>query len=110
VDSRMNVAQTGNFTAATGSIPTIGRDYAFIAKAQELKLNTISEPLKGVRGYYLLKVTHRSNFDSSDYEIKRNTIRDQILSEKRNMYFSQWLTKVKKDADIEDNRYKFFEQ
>jgi peptidyl-prolyl cis-trans isomerase D len=109
VDQRMKVTQTGNFMGVAGSVPTVGRDYAFIAKAQELELNKISEPVKGVRGYYLMKLIHKTNFDSSDYEIKRNTIRDQILAEKRNMYFSQWLTKAKKDADIEDNRYLFFE-
>jgi len=110
VDKRMRINQTGNFTGATGSVPAVGRDFAFIAKAQELKLNSLSDPVRGIRGYYLMKVIQRAKFDSSDYEIKRNTIRDQILMEKRNVYFSQWLAKAKKDADIEDKRYLFFEQ
>ena len=73
-------------------------------------MNKISEPVKGVKGYYLMKVVNRTEFDSSAYTIQRNTIRDQLLSEEKNTYFNEWIAKARKDADIVDNRYLFFGQ
>lgn len=102
-DPKINVQTTGSFTPG-GSVPTVGRDYAFIETTLGLGLNKISQPVKGFRGYYLINVIERSNFDSSAYSIQRNTIRDQILQEKRNTYFNQWLAKLKEEADIKDNR------
>lgn len=98
---------TGQFTP-NGSIPGIGRDYAFIHMAVNADLNKVSEPAKGLRGYFLIKVTERSSFDSTAYSIQRSALRDQLIQEKRGMYVNQWLEKLKKDADIEDKRYMFF--
>jgi len=102
-DSKINVQTTGSFTPG-GSVPTVGRDYAFIETALGLGFNKVSQPVKGFRGYYLISVIERSEFDSSAYSIQRNTMRDQILQEKRNTYFNQWLAKLKEEADIKDNR------
>ncbi|MBZ0199419.1 MAG: peptidylprolyl isomerase [Ignavibacteriaceae bacterium] len=103
VDSKIKVQATGNFTPG-GSVPTVGRDYAFIETALNIKLKTVSQPVKGFRGYYLIDVIERSDFDSSAYAIQRNTMRDQLMQEKRNAYFSQWLAKLKEEATIKDNR------
>src|SRR5690606_8764527 len=100
---------TGNFTPG-GTIPMVGRDYTFANKALDLELNKISDPVKGIRGYYLIKVTERTPFDSTAYGIQRNMLRDNILQEKKSMFFNQWLAKLKQDADIVDNRYMFFGQ
>ncbi len=99
--------QTGSFPAK-GSVPNIGRDYAFINKCLELDLNKVSEPVKGQRGYYLIKVLERTPFNESAYEMQRNSIRDNILQEKKSLFFSEWLAKLKKNADIENNLYLFY--
>ena len=110
INNKVKVDKTTSFTSAAGYIPAIGRDFAFIEKAKILELNKISEPVKGVRGYYLMKVVERTEFDSSSYAIQRNTIRDQLLNEKKTAFFNQWIAKAKKDADIVDNRQLFFGQ
>ena len=110
LDSSIIINKTGKFTAANGYVPNIGRDFAFIEKAQELELNKVSEPVKGLRGYYLMKVVDRTSFDSSAFASQRNTIMAQMLSEKKNSYINQWIETSKKNADIVDNRYKFYEQ
>jgi parvulin-like peptidyl-prolyl isomerase len=110
LNPKVKVDTTGTFNGSTPSIPTIGRDFAFLEKARDLDLKKISEPFKGGRGYYLINVLERTKFDSSDYNIKRNMIRDQLLNEKKQMYVSQWVTKLRADADIEDNRHLFFGQ
>jgi peptidyl-prolyl cis-trans isomerase D len=109
VDPGATVNQTGDFSPA-GQIPTIGMDYNVTAKSITLPLNSVSGPIKGVNGYYLVKVLSRTPFDASAYSIQRNQIRDNILQQKKSTFFSAWMTKLKKDADIVDNRSQFFGQ
>ena len=106
---RISVLQTGNFTPA-GFIPAIGRDYAFTDAAMSLELNKVSEPIKGVRGYYLIKVLSRTPFDQKAFEEKSSEIRNQLLQQKRNTFLNQWIADIKKNADIVDHRYMFFGQ
>lgn len=107
INEKLIVDTTGQITL-NGSIPTIGRDYAFLHSAAKAEINKVTDPVRGFRGYFLIKVTERSSFDSTTYAVQRNSIRDQLYQEKRNMYVSQWLDKLKKDSKIVDNRYKFF--
>jgi peptidyl-prolyl cis-trans isomerase D len=100
-------ASTGNFTAA-GSVPGIGKDWAFIDNSLKLPKGSVSEPIKGQRGVYLIKVTQRTDYDKAAYQLQRNSFRDNVLMEKKNTYFNQWLAKLKKDSKIVDNRYLFF--
>jgi peptidyl-prolyl cis-trans isomerase D len=101
------VDTTGNFTG-NGSVKNIGRDYAFISKAQDLELNKISEPVKGTRGYFLLEVISRTPFDENAFAMQKEGMRQNLLQEKKSSFFTQWLTNLKKEADIVDNRYMFY--
>ncbi len=109
IDPKAVVKETGSFKP-TGNVPTIGRDYAYMENALSLKLNTISDPVKGVRGYYLIDVTSRTKFDSSTYKVQRNTIRDELMQEKKRTFLNQWLINLKKNADIVDHRDQYFTQ
>ena len=106
---KVQVQQTGKFLPQ-GNIPNIGRDFMFTNKALELELNKVSEPLKGQRGYFLLKVTSRTPFDETEYANFSSNIRNTILQEKRNRYVNQWVENLKESADIVDNRHIFFGQ
>ncbi len=109
INFKIIVNETGDFKP-TGNVPTVGRDYAYMEKALALPLNKISEPIKGVRGYYLIDVISRTNFDSAAYNVQRNTLRDQILQEKKGAFLNQWIVNLKKDADIVDKRDQFYSQ
>jgi parvulin-like peptidyl-prolyl isomerase len=110
INDKIKLDTTGTFTGATGSVPKIGREFAIVEKAQDLELNKVSDPVKGNKGYFLMKVIEKSKFDSSAFSMQRTTIRDQLLNEKKGAYFSLWLSKAKEEAEIEDNRHLFFEQ
>jgi peptidyl-prolyl cis-trans isomerase D len=101
------VDSSGSFTS-TGSIRGVGRDYAFAAKAQEMELNKVSEPVKGTRGYFLIKVVNRTPFDETSFEMQKEGIRESILQEKKGSFFAQWMANLKKEADIVDNRHLFY--
>jgi len=86
----------------------VGRDYAFIGHVVTLKPNEISKPFEGARGYYIVKLLSKSVFDSTQYASTKNTLKDQILQEKRNRMFSDWLTALREKADIKDFRDMFY--
>lgn len=109
VDPRIKVANTGEFTLNT-TIPNIGRDYAFYNHAISLEANKLSGPYRCARGYYLMKLISKSNFDKNAYELQSSTIKTTVLQERRNALFTNWLSKLKDESDIVDNRQKFFRQ
>lgn len=101
------IQQTGPFTAS-GTIPNLGRDYAFINRALSTEVGKTTEPFRGMRGYYVMKLTKKTPFDKDAYSAQAATIKTQILNEKKARYINEWLEKMKKEADIVDNRYMFF--
>ncbi len=107
VYSKARVSKATNFTAS-GTIPGIGRDYAFTQAALDAELNKITGPVKANRGYYLLKVTERSEIDSTMFSIQKNAIRDNLLRQRKSRVFTDWIKRLKDQADIEDNRYQFY--
>ena len=109
IDPKVIVNQTGEFSAS-GSVPGIGLDYNFVAHSLKLNLNKVSNPIKGERGYYLIKVLSRTPFDAKKFAIQKNTIMNNLLEQKKSAFFSAWLANLKKDADIVDHRSQFFGQ
>ncbi|MBK7104225.1 MAG: peptidylprolyl isomerase [Ignavibacteriae bacterium] len=107
VYSKVKVSGVANF-APNGNVPGVGRDLAFTQASLDSKINEITNPVKGARGYYLLKVTQRTPIDSTIFSIQKNSIRENLLAQKKNMVFAEWIESLKKEADIEDNRYQFF--
>lgn len=93
-----------------GVVPGLGKDWGFIESALKADINKVTNPVHGYRGYYLIKVTQRTPFDSSAYEIQRNTIRDKIIRQKQSTALTQWIAELKKQAAIVDNRSQFFGQ
>ncbi len=109
VDTNFTVKQTGNFLPQ-GTIPGIGKDYAFINTALNIELNKVSELVKGMRGYYLIKVTKRTPFDKKLFDSQSTTLRNTMLQEKRSRFLNQWVSEIKETADIKDNRHLFYGQ
>lgn len=98
---------TGTITPVQ-AVPKVGRDYVFNDELMKQPLNKISEPFKGQRGYFIVKVLKRNDFDKSAFSIQKNSLRSSILQEKKSYFFNQWLTQIKKSADIVDNRRLFY--
>jgi parvulin-like peptidyl-prolyl isomerase len=103
----VTVQSTGSFTAS-GSIPGVGRDPEFIGAATGLKVGRISPPVSGARGAYLIQLLSSSMFDSSAYAVQKDVLRSRAFQEKRNRFLSEWITRLKEKADIEDKRDIFY--
>ncbi|MGA7162031.1 MAG: peptidylprolyl isomerase [Bacteroidota bacterium] len=106
-DPRISVQSTGIF-ALTGSIPTIGRDNAFLGVVMMLPVQKISQPVEGERGYYLIKLLSKSPFDSASFNAQKNILAAQMLQEKKQRIVADWLQKLKDKSDIEDLRDTFY--
>lgn len=104
---KAKVSSVSNFTTS-GMIPSLGREFAFSQKAFELPLNTVSEPFKGNRGSYIIKVTSKTPFDSTAFSLRKGIIRTTLLNQKKSSLYTQWLKEIKEEADIVDNRYQFY--
>jgi parvulin-like peptidyl-prolyl isomerase len=98
---------SANFTTA-GSVPKLGVEYSVSSAAYEQKLNSISDPVRGLRGYYLIRTLSRNEFDNNTFTMQRNSLRDNLYQEKKNSYYQQWIANLKETANIKDNRHLFF--
>jgi len=91
-----------------GTIPSLGREYGLLNYGVDGKVGVISDPVKGTRGAFIVKITNRTQFDENAYAVQRNIIRDNLIQFRKQRLISEWMQKIRKEADIEDNRYKFY--
>jgi len=89
---------------ANGVIPTVGRDVAVMGAVSALPVGEISRPVEGIRGVFLVRVSAKTPFDSTAFAAQKDQLRNQLLSEKRNRFLSDWSTDLKKNSEIVDNR------
>lgn len=101
-------AQKSGSFKPTDAPQGVGRDYVFIGTAVSLNVGELSKPFEGTRGYYVLKLTSKTPFDSTQYAGQRASLQEQVLQEKRNRLFSDWLAALRDRADIEDFRDRFY--
>ncbi len=90
------------------NIPDVGRDNKFVGAAFGLDEGVVSQPIEGARNFYLIEVTGRTEFDEEQYAEQRDELKVEILQSKRQQFFSQWLERLREEAEIVDNRYMFF--
>jgi hypothetical protein len=60
--------------------------------------------VSGARGAYLIQLLSSSPFDSSAFAAQKEVLRSRAMQEKRNRFLSEWITRLKEKADIEDKR------
>ncbi|MFC1527950.1 peptidylprolyl isomerase [Candidatus Neomarinimicrobiota bacterium] len=61
-------------------------------------------PLKTLRGYTIIFVKDVMEIDSTEYEIRKDILKNNLLSNKQNQVFENWLKQLEDGADIEDFR------
>ncbi len=108
LDSTLEVKTASGFTIS-GGIPGIGTDENVLGKLLDLKVNQISEPIKGNSFVYIIQLINKTPFDSTLYKSQYETLKEQIYNEKRNALFFTWIDNLKKNSKIVDNRSLYFE-
>ncbi|MDQ3194487.1 MAG: peptidyl-prolyl cis-trans isomerase, partial [Bacteroidota bacterium] len=86
----------------------IGLDYALTFAILKMKPGDISKPIKGAKGYYIVKLNSLTEFNEQDYIAKAPEIRKTLLTAKRQALVTEWLTKMQNEAEIVDNRDRYY--
>jgi len=107
IDPNLGV-KTATGVKNNGIIPGVGQDFAFTAKAFELPLNKISEPVRGEKGYYIIEITVKQIPGETQYEAQMKEYMNQLRNNFKSGGYYQWFNQIKEDAKIEDNRVKYF--
>ncbi len=104
----LEIKETAEF-ARSGSVAGVGRDTNFIGAAFALKqVGDISKPVEGTRGYYLLRLVEKDEFDASDFESKKAQISAQLKQLRESQVFGHWYAELKENAEIKDYRARFY--
>jgi parvulin-like peptidyl-prolyl isomerase len=91
-----------------GQVQGVGSDFAFTSAAFSAPAGKIHGPVRGETGYYIMQVTNRMMADPSKMSGEYTNIYQQAKNDAQANAFTQWFTAVKENADIEDNRSKFY--
>jgi hypothetical protein len=107
IDSRVQVGNTGRFNSIA-SIPMIGKDNAFSYTALSMKVGETSEPVRGLRGYFIIHLMEKTPFDSTAFQAQLTTLRNSLYQEKKSAALNTWIAEIKEKADVVDKRYMFY--
>lgn len=104
---QLTITTTPPFKLQNG-VPNVGADQAFIGKLLGLKAGASSAPFRGQRGIYVMRLDSKGKFDETAFKVKKDEIRQQLLSSTQNEFIQTWIEQKRKDIDIVDNRDRFF--
>lgn len=103
-----SIVETADSVSVSKPAPKIGQDYAVTDAIFSMKQGEISQPVRGARSYYLIQVNSVTPFNNEDYLKSYNEIRNTLLNQKKQSVVQDWLQKMQNEADIIDNRDRFF--
>jgi len=92
----------------TGMVPGLGLDVAFSENAYTLPINKISKPIRGSRTYFIMQVTSRNIPDNNTLQGVLPAYTQSMLQQLKQSNYYGWFNKLRENADIKDNRYKYF--
>ena len=94
--------KTTGFFKRSGSIPGIGYDRKISEAAFELsRENNLPENiLKGAKGYYVIQYKDKKISQSDTFDKEKETIREQLLAQKKSEIFGALLAQLKDKAEI----------
>ncbi len=103
----LTVQETDEFSM-TGVIPKVGKEPELAGKAFSLKVGDYSEPVKGTRGYYVIQLLDKKDFDSAEFEKQKEDLKLQLMVRAKQRIYSKWYAELKENANIKDYRELYF--
>ena len=87
---------------------SIGRSQTVIGALMNSEIGNVVGPLETARGYTLVRLLGVAPFDSTDFQNKEKDIFTTLTNNAQQVAFDAWLTKLKTEAEIVDNRKYFY--
>ncbi len=104
LDTQMRTQSSLSFSTET--VPGIGQDPTFVGTAFGLDEGEISGVVDGENAAFVVELNElREPATLTDQ--KRQQLRQQLMKQRRQQVSSQWLSALKEEATIEDNRGQF---
>jgi parvulin-like peptidyl-prolyl isomerase len=92
----------------SSSFISLGRSDQVIGALLSASEGELLGPVKTFRGYGIIKVIGISTFDSTAWVVQKELLKLDLTRQKQNRVYSSWMTEMKENADIVDNRKYFF--
>ena len=99
---------TGDSKLLIRSFQSLGKSNYLVGALSNASKGDEIGPSKTPRGYGLVSIVDISPIDSSDFEMKRDVIYNNLANQKRNSNFQSWYQDLLDRAKIIDNRKYYF--
>ncbi|MCK5145723.1 peptidylprolyl isomerase [bacterium] len=103
----MEIIEAGYFTLQ-GNIPKVGKNAKVNGTAFTLNVGEISNPVHTDRGSYIIQVVDKHLIDENLFQTERLGRHQQLLTQKQNTAWSEWLTALIAKADVKDYREYYY--
>ena len=98
------VEKTGKF-ARVSLVPGLGRLNEAVGAAFGLPVGATSAPVKTEDGVFVIRVDDRVNADRAAWEAQKEQQRQQLLLRLRRQRIQDFVTALRKEADVDDRRH-----
>jgi peptidyl-prolyl cis-trans isomerase D len=82
----------------------LSRSDAIIGTILALKKDQVSPPVRIGNQYLIIKLMDVGEIDPSDYRVEKESIRDRLMRRAKSSFYNSWVTELKENATIIDNR------
>lgn len=86
----------------------VGREYKVNYALLNLKPGEITEPIETDKGYVIARLDKIEEADLSKWDTIKDGEIKQIIQQRRNELYKNWIAKMKEEATIEDLRYLYY--
>ncbi len=97
-------AKTTDLLARDAPIPDLGAAPAVGEAAFKLPVGSVSDPIPTESGTAVIKVLEKKEVTDADWATNKDKFRDDLLTDRRNRFFSAYMVKAKQKMKIAVNR------
>jgi peptidyl-prolyl cis-trans isomerase D len=102
--SKIDTAKQVTFNSS--GIPNLGMEPSVVGTVFGLKENVVSKAIAGDNGVYVVKVVNTA--PQATMPVDKNAIKEQLSAPMKNIIRGKLIQSLKRNANIVDNRYKFY--
>jgi len=96
--------KTTDLIARDGSIPDLGSSAEILDAAFKLPIGAVSDPITTDNGAAVVKVLDKKETTEADLASAKDTFRNELLTDRRNRFYSAYMVKAKQRMKIQLNR------
>jgi peptidyl-prolyl cis-trans isomerase D len=97
-------AKTTDLITQDAPIPDLGAAPAVTDAAFKLAAGAVSDPIATDNGTAVIKVVEKKEVTPEEWTSSKDRFREELLTDRRNRFFSAYMTKAKQKMKIEVNR------